>query len=82
VSPCPPAGNHEAECHDLFCIANDTLRMKLANFSAYNHRFLMPYEESGASSDMWYSFEHGGVHFVNIDTVSVEPNEHALTEGA
>lgn len=62
-------GNHEAECHDLFCISNTTLREKLANFSAYNHRFLMPFAESQANSDMWYSFEHAGVHFIQIDTV-------------
>ena len=40
----------------------------LGNFTAYNHRFRMPWRESGASSNMWYSFNYGPVHFVQIDT--------------
>jgi 3',5'-cyclic AMP phosphodiesterase CpdA len=67
-------GNHEAECHSPICILNSTLLNSLANFSAYNARFLMPYEESGAVSDMWYSFEHAGVHFIQVDTETDFPN--------
>ena len=28
----------------------------------------MPYEASGSSSNMWYSFDYGLVHFINFDT--------------
>jgi len=61
-------GNHEAECHSPNCQLSPTKVKQLSNFSAYVHRFRMPYEESGATSNMWYSFDVPPVHFVNIDT--------------
>ena len=35
---------------------------------AYNNRFEMPSASSGGVLNMWYSFNHKNVHFVNIDT--------------
>eukprot|EP01138_Halocafeteria_seosinensis_P004146 gb/GECG01004239.1/.p1 GENE.gb/GECG01004239.1/~~gb/GECG01004239.1/.p1 ORF type:complete len:487 (+),score=45.07 gb/GECG01004239.1/:1-1461(+) len=61
-------GNHEAECHSLPCILHKDYRETLQNFTAYNYRFRLPWRESGAVSDMWYSFNYGPVHFLNIDT--------------
>ena len=62
-------GNHEAECHSPACMASPLGRAKkLNNFSAYNARFRMPSAESGGSGNMWYSFDHGPLHVVTIDT--------------
>lgn len=57
-----------AECHSLPCIIHSEYRHILQNFTAYNHRFRLPWRESDATSNMWYSFNYGPVHFVNIDT--------------
>ena len=58
------AGNHEASCHtigDILCPPN------LNNFTAYNHRFRMPWRESKASGlNMWHSFNYGNAHFIMI----------------
>ena len=64
VSP----GNHESECHSPACITSSTLRHALSNFSAYNARWRMPFEASGGTSNMWYSFDVGLAHFVSLDT--------------
>ncbi len=57
-------GNHEASCHsfgDFFCGPG------LNNFTAYNHRFRMPAQESGANAmNMWYSFNYMNAHFIMI----------------
>ena len=65
VSP----GNHESECHSPACVLHQTsLGKPLSNFSAFNARWSMPYAESGGTSNMWYSFNAGPVHFVSLDT--------------
>lgn len=62
-------GNHEDSCHSPVCFLSlSGLYHKLRNFTAYNRRFRMPYEESGGNSNMWYSFNYGNVHFVSINT--------------
>lgn len=62
-------GNHEAECHDLFCFTNETMRLAFANFTTYNARYRMPSAESGSTAlNMWYSFDYGSIHFTQIDT--------------
>ena len=43
------------------------------NFTSYRERFHMPHMQSGSSSNMFYSFDYGLVHFVNIDTESTFP---------
>jgi hypothetical protein len=49
------------------------------NFTAFDHRFFMPgysnpqQQQRGATSNMWYSFDLGGVHFVSINTESDFP---------
>lgn len=37
------------------------------NFTAYEHRFRMPGNETGGVGNMWYSFDYGLAHFVSID---------------
>lgn len=62
-------GNHESECHSPVCIARlRSLGKPLSNFSAYTHRWAMPFAQSGGSSNMWYSFDAGPVHFVTVNT--------------
>lgn len=61
-------GNHEAECHFFGCLPLSPTFEKLKNFTAYRHRFRMPCDESGGSSNMWYSFNYGQAHFVSIST--------------
>lgn len=61
-------GNHEAECHNVPCQLSLDRINRLSNFSAYNHRFKMPFEESDGAKNMWYSFNLGSAHFVSINT--------------
>ncbi|KAJ5623490.1 acid phosphatase [Penicillium lividum] len=37
------------------------------NFTAYQHRFRMPGEETGGAGNFWYSFDYGLAHFVSLD---------------
>lgn len=61
-------GNHESECHSPICLAETKTRKSLANFSAYNKRWKMPYAASGSRSNMWYSYDYGLAHFISINT--------------
>jgi Calcineurin-like phosphoesterase/Iron/zinc purple acid phosphatase-like protein C len=45
------------------CIANLD-----RNFTAYQHRFRMPGEETGGVGNFWYSFDYGLAHFVSLQT--------------
>ncbi|KAE8098533.1 hypothetical protein FH972_016588 [Carpinus fangiana] len=49
-------GNHEIE----------NLPYYPDGFTAYNARWLMPYEESGSTSNLYYSFEVAGTHIVML----------------
>ncbi|KAF3795368.1 Purple acid phosphatase 18 [Nymphaea thermarum] len=49
-------GNHEKESIPFF----------KSGFDAYNARWKMPFEESGSSSNLYYSFEVAGVHVVML----------------
>lgn len=62
-------GNHESECHSPACITSmGAWGRPLSNFSAYNARFAMPFVESAATSNMWYSFNLGPLHAVVLNT--------------
>ncbi|KAK1375766.1 Purple acid phosphatase [Heracleum sosnowskyi] len=50
-------GNHEVE---KIPIIHNT------PFTAYNARWIMPYAESGSSSNLYYSFEVAGVHVIML----------------
>lgn len=49
-------GNHEKE----------SLLMLEGGFKSYNSRWKMPFEESGSSSNLYYSFEVAGVHLIML----------------
>lgn len=69
-------GNHEANCDnggttdkaknitytDSICMPGQT------NFTGYRNHFRMPSGPSGGLENFWYSFDHGMVHFVQLDT--------------
>jgi hypothetical protein len=67
-------GNHEAECHSPICFLDPTKREAFENFTAFNHRFRMPSPESAGTMNMWYSFDFGSIHFIQIDTETDYPN--------
>ncbi|KAK4478730.1 hypothetical protein RD792_014228 [Penstemon davidsonii] len=50
-------GNHEIE---------KIPKIHKEKFTAYNARWVMPYEESGSPSNLFYSFEVGGVHVIML----------------
>lgn len=70
------AGNHEANCicgtyKDPFnhITYNDTICSPgQDNFTDFRTRFRMPAESSGGTENFWYSFDHGMVHYVMLDT--------------
>lgn len=67
-------GNHEDSCHSPACILSlHNLYHTLRNFTAYNARFRMPSMENGGTSNMWYSFNYGPVHFVSLNTETDYP---------
>lgn len=53
-------GNHEIEAFPIFDWFHP--------FASYNHRWRMPYEESGSTSNLYYSFDvaGGAVHIVML----------------
>ena len=44
------------------------------NFTAYLHRFHMPFKQSGAINNLWYSHDVGLLHMVAINTETDFPN--------
>ncbi|TMW66872.1 hypothetical protein Poli38472_011988 [Pythium oligandrum] len=67
-------GNHEAECHSPACAISSSKKDQLGNYTAFNTRFRMPSEESGGVENMWYSFEHGPVHYTAISSETDFPS--------
>ncbi|KAG4396467.1 hypothetical protein GLYMA_19G194000v4 [Glycine max] len=50
-------GNHEVETIPL---------LHKTPFTAYNARWLMPFQESGSNSNLYYSFDVAGVHVIML----------------
>lgn len=74
--------NHESECHSPACLANhESWGLPLSNFSAFNARWAMPYEASGATSSMWYSFDVGPLHVVSLNSETDWPGAEEETTG-
>ncbi|OWZ13308.1 Calcineurin-like phosphoesterase, partial [Phytophthora megakarya] len=67
-------GNHEAECHSPRCQLSPKKMKALSNYTAYNSRFKMPDEESRGVKNMWYSFNHGPIHFTSLSSETDYPN--------
>lgn len=69
-------GNHESNCDnggttdatrnitytDSICMPDQP------NFTGYRNHFRMPSAESGGTGNIWYSFNHGMVHYVQLNT--------------
>jgi acid phosphatase type 7 len=69
-------GNHEATCdnggttdksknitYDIsICIPGQL------NFTGYKNHFRMPSSVSGGTGNFWYSWDHGMVHYIQLDT--------------
>ncbi|KAF4315244.1 hypothetical protein JM18_004992 [Phytophthora kernoviae] len=70
-------GNHDMECHSPSCLEVEARKEMLSNFSAYNARWKMPYEESDGALNMWYSFDHGPIHLTSLSSESDYPNSTA-----
>ncbi|KAK9236927.1 Metallo-dependent phosphatase-like protein [Lipomyces kononenkoae] len=88
-------GNHDSNCDNGgttdpatnisytvdICIEGQT------NFTGYRAHYRMPSAESGGLENFWYSFDHGMVHFIQIDTETdlghgiVSPDEPYGSEG-
>lgn len=56
----PVVGNHEIETSD------DNKEGDYVPFQAYTLRYFVPYVSSGSDSNLYYSFDVGGVHFVSL----------------
>ncbi|KAK2462526.1 hypothetical protein APHAL10511_005496 [Amanita phalloides] len=69
-------GNHEANCNDggitdpnTHIFYNYTICMPgQTNFTGYINHFRMPSIESRGTGNFWYSFDHGMVHYIQLDT--------------
>ncbi|KAK9485781.1 Metallo-dependent phosphatase-like protein [Lipomyces starkeyi] len=67
-------GNHESNCDEGgFTVGNTTYDLSLCvegqrNFTGYINHYRMPSEESGGVGNFWYSFDHGMVHYVSLNT--------------
>jgi len=58
-------GNHEATCNEF---RPRDCPNYLKNFTSYRYRWYMPNNESNGIENMWYSFDYGTIHFIQIDT--------------
>jgi len=58
-------GNHETTCNEAAPFSCDP---NLKNFTAYRTRFQMPNVQSNGTQNMWYSFDYGMVHWIQVDT--------------
>lgn len=68
-------GNHEANCDDGKVKDKKWRKYKVdicmpgqTNFTGYQSHWRMPNDESGGRSNMWYSFDYGMAHFVQLNT--------------
>ncbi|KAK9364689.1 Metallo-dependent phosphatase-like protein [Lipomyces kononenkoae] len=82
-------GNHDSNC-DNGGTGNYTVSICIEgqrNFTGFRHHYRMPSNESGGLENFWYSFDHGMVHFIQIDTETdlghgiVSPDEPYGSEG-
>lgn len=70
------AGNHEANCipngadiyNGIYYNASLICPPGLTNFTGYRNHWRMPSDVSGGQGNFWYSFDHGMVHWIMLDT--------------
>jgi hypothetical protein len=67
-------GNHEANCDaggttlDGFSYNTSICMPGQSNFTGFINHFRMPSPESNGTGNFWYSFNHGMVHYIQLDT--------------
>jgi len=69
-------GNHEANCDNggtTDHVKNITYDVSIClpgqtNFTGYRNHFRMPSSESAGLGNFWYSFDHGMLHYIQLDT--------------
>jgi len=74
-------GNHESECHGVWCDIDSKIGHQYSNFSAYNTRWQMPSVASNGALNMWYSYDVGNVHYVSIDCETDFPGAEEFSTG-
>jgi hypothetical protein len=86
-------GNHEANCDaggikDGSITYNASICMPgQSNFTGFINHFRMPSKESRGTGNFWYSFDHGMVHYIKLDTETdlghgfIGPDEVGGVEG-
>ncbi|KAK9465684.1 Metallo-dependent phosphatase-like protein [Lipomyces arxii] len=67
-------GNHESNCDEGgTTVGNTTYNISLCmegqrNFTGFINHWRMPSDESGGVGNFWYSFNHGMVHYISLDS--------------
>jgi hypothetical protein len=64
-------GNHETTCNEatpFVCPSNER------NYTAYRTRWEFNNAASGGTQNMWWSFDYGMAHFIQVDTETDFPN--------
>jgi len=64
-------GNHEITCTEVTPFLCPQYQR---NLTAYRNRFRMPWRETGGVENLWYSYDYGNVHFIQINTETDYPN--------
>jgi hypothetical protein len=57
----------------MVAVGNHEENPIMRSYEAFLERFRMPYRESGAVNNMWYSFDSGYVHMIIIDSETDYP---------
>lgn len=63
-------GNHESSCNEVVPFSCPSYQQ---NFTEYRTRWYFPGDAGTDYQNMWYSFDYGLVHFLNIDTETDYP---------
>jgi len=58
-------GNHETTCNEA---TPHVCPIALTNYTAYRTRWEFNNAASGGTQNMWYSFDYGMAHFIQVDT--------------
>jgi hypothetical protein len=64
-------GNHESSCNEVVPFS---CRQYQQTFTEYRTRWYFPGDEGTDYQNMWYSFDYGMIHFLNIDTETDYPS--------
>ncbi|EED21939.1 conserved hypothetical protein [Talaromyces stipitatus ATCC 10500] len=86
-------GNHDSNCDNGGTTSNGVAYnisicpVGQTNFTGFRNHYRMPSQESSGVENFWYSFNHGMVHFIQLNTETdigggfVAPDEPGGSEG-